>query len=253
MTGDTTGANGDEEARMSLGKSEYELGAALSTISHEIRNPLASLKLNAQLIARAIERGKAPRDEAGRLLMQSVDQLDSIAGALSDAAYISSGRLTFSIAPMDMVAAARVSAAEAETAWQRPITLDLPDKPVLVLGDVARVRQVIARLLANAVAFTPADRSITLAVRQKGDRARVEARDMGPGIAPSDLSLIFEPFYRGMGAPQPGVSGRVGQGLGLGLYIARGLIRGQGGEIGAESSPGQGATFWFTLPLAPRN
>jgi signal transduction histidine kinase len=253
MTGDTTGANGDEETRAPLGRSEFELGAALSTISHEIRNPLASLKLNAQLIARAIERGKAPRDEAGRLLIQAVDQLDSIAGLLSDAASISSGRLTFSIAPMDMVALARASAAEAEAVWKRAITLDVPDKPVLVLGDAARVRQVIARLLANAVAFTPAGRSITLAVRQRGDRARVETRDAGPGIAPRDLPLIFEPFYRGTDAPQPGVSGRAGQGLGLGLYIARGLIQGQGGEIGAESAPGQGASFWFTLPIAPRN
>lgn len=253
MTGDTTGVNSDEESRAPLGQSEYELGAALSTISHEIRNPLASLKLNAQLIARAIERGKAPRDEAGRLLIQAVDQLDSIAGALSEAGYISGGRLTLTLAPMDIVAITRATAAEAETAWQRPILLELPAKPVFVMGDAKRIHQVITQLIINAVTYTPADRTITLVVRQRSDRVRVEARDAGPGIAQSDLALIFEPFYRGTGAPQPGVSPRAGTGLGLGLYIARGLIHAQGGEIGAESVPGQGATIWFTLPLAPRN
>lgn len=244
-------ANGGDEERTPPGQDGCDLGLVLSSISHEIRNPLASLKLNAQMIARAIAQGRAPREESGRLLLRAVEQLDQIAATLSETAYIESDRLTLTVRPLDVVALARASAAEAEATWSRPITLEAPGKPITALGDAARVSEIIARLLANAATHTPAERTITLAVRQTQGWARVEARDDGAGIAPRDLPHIFEPFYRGASAPAPGAPAAVG--LGLGLTIARGLVQRQGGEIGVDAPPGQGATVWFTLPLAPRN
>lgn len=249
--GGAAGMSSGDEGRTPPGQADCDLGLTLSSISHEIRNPLASLKLNAQMIARAIAQGRAPRDESGRLLMQSVEQLDQIAAALSETAAIDSGRITLTILPLDVVALARISAAEAEAMWRRPIALESRSGSVVALGDAARVSEVIARLLANAAAHTPDGRAITLAVRQTPGRARIEARDEGVGIAPADLPRIFEPFYRGTSAPPLDQPARLG--LGLGLTIARGLVWRQGGEIGVDSTLGQGATAWFTLPLAPRN
>lgn len=244
-------ANGGDEERTPPGQDGCDLGLVLSSISHEIRNPLASLKLNAQMMARATAQGRAPREELGRLLLRAVEQLDQIAATLSETAYIASDRLTLTVRPLDVVALARASATEAEATWSRPIALEAPGKPITALGDATRVSEIIARLLANAIAHTPAGRAITLAVRQTRGRAHIEARDEGAGIAPGDLPHIFEPFYRGASASIHGAPAPVG--LGLGLTIARGLVWRQGGEIGVDSQPGQGATVWFTLPLAPRN
>lgn len=249
--GDTTGASGGEAERTSAPQQTCELSHILSTISHEIKNPLASLKLNAQLISRAIEQGKLPRSESARLLMQAVDQLNAIASELSDAARADSDRVALALKPVDIVALARRCATDAEATYRRPIRLEAPSIPLLAQADEARIRATIDALLANAVAYTPADRAITLAVRQAGARVRVEARDEGPGIAQQDLPYIFHAFYRGASVPQPGAP--EGIGLGLGLYIVRGIIRRHGGEVGAESAPGQGATVWFTLPQVVRN
>jgi len=251
MTGDTTGASGGETTQAPHTPRECELSHILSTISHELRNPLASLKLNAQMIARAIEQGKPPRSESMRLLTQAVDELDDIAGELSDAVRAESERFALSLKPVDLVALVRRSAATAEAAYHRPITLELPATPLLAQADEPRVSAALAHLLANAAAYTPADRAITLAVRRAGARVRVETRDEGPGIAQQDLPYIFAPFYRGGSVAQPDAP--EGAGLGLGLYIARCIIRRHGGEIGVESAPGKGATIWFTLPYVARN
>lgn len=234
-----------------------QMSHALSTIAHEIKNPLASLKLNAQMVARAIERGRAPRLESAALLSQAVDELDQIASALSEAARADSGRLTLSFTCVDIGALLRRIASEGAEAHGRPIVVELPQRqgPLLALADPARIQQVMDYLLANALAYSSAQTPITLAARRVGKRLRVETRDQGPGIAGRDRAYIFEPFYRGAPPPQPsGASG--GAGLGLSLYIARRIIELHGGEIGADAATGQpdhGASVWFTLPSATRS
>ncbi len=245
MTGDTAGSSGADAEQTPAHQREGELSQILSAISHEIKNPLASLKLNAQMLTRAIERGKPPRIESARLLTQAVDQLDHIASELSDAVRAESDRFELALNPVDLAALARRAGADAEATYQRPIALTAPVTPLLAQADEARVRLVMAYLLANAVKYTPKDRAIALAVRQVGARVRVEARDQGAGIAEHDLPYIFDAFYQGAAAPQPEAPESAS--LGLGLYIARCIIRRHGGEMGAESAPGRGATIWFSL------
>lgn len=251
MTGDTAGSSGADAEQTPAHLRDSELSHILSAISHEIKNPLASLKLNAQMLTRAIERGKQPRIESARLLTQAVDQLDHIASELSDAVRAESGRFELTLKPVDLVALARRAATDAEVTCQRPITLATPETPLVAQADEARIQLVMAYLLANAAKYTPKGRSITLAVRLAGSRVRVEVRDQGAGIAEHDLPYIFDAFYQGAAAPQPGAP--EGAGLGLGLYIARCIIRRHGGEMGAESAPGQGATIWFSLPQVTCN
>jgi signal transduction histidine kinase len=129
----------------------------------------------------------------------------------------------------------------------RPIRLALPPGETMpVLADADRIRQVVINYVTNALKFAPPDRPIEVGARREGGQARVWVRDEGPGVGQDDQERIWERGY------QVGVAQHSGSriGLGLGLYISRSLIEGHWGQVGVESVPGQGATFWFTLPLA---
>lgn len=251
MTSDTQGASGDDKAQTQPQLHHGEISQILSTISHELKNPLASLTLNAQMISRAIERGRNPRIESAQLLMQAVGQLDQIASELSDAVRAESDRFALALKPVDIAALARRAAAEAEAAYHRPITVEAPTRPLMAQADETRVRQVIGQTLINAVRYTPSERAITLWVGTDGERIRVETRDEGPGVAAHDMPYLFDAFYRGATDSQPHTA--AGSGLGLGLYIARCIVQRHGGDIGVVSAAGKGCVIWFTLPRATRS
>jgi two-component system sensor histidine kinase BaeS len=253
MMGDTAGSSAHEaqkppgqDGATSQAGQLSQMSHMLSAISHEIKNPLASLKLNAQMVTRAIERGRAPRVESAALLTQAVDQLDHIASELSDAVRADSDRLGLTLKCVDLASIVARAAPEAAAIYHRVIGTEVVGAPLLAQADESRIRQVIAYLLANAAKYTPAQGSIALAARRAGGRIRVEARDQGPGIVAHELPYILDAFYRGAAAPQ--AHSAEGPGLGLSLYIARRIIERHGGAMGAESTPGAGATIWFSLP-----
>jgi signal transduction histidine kinase len=108
---------------------------------------------------------------------------------------------------------------------------------------VERLRnEVLGNLLSNAIKFTPAGGSVTLSAAADGRGLRVRVRDTGPGIPADKTALVFEKFYQ---ADSPART----LGAGLGLAIARDMVIAHGGQIGVESEPGGGATFWFTIPV----
>jgi signal transduction histidine kinase len=117
-----------------------------------------------------------------------------------------------------------------------------PDLP-RVSADAARLHQVISNLVGNAIKFTPADGRIEITAEAGTGEAIVRVRDSGPGIPAEQLPHIFSRFWQGRSTDR--------RGIGLGLAIARGIVTAHGGRIWAESPPGAGATFSFTIPLAP--
>jgi signal transduction histidine kinase len=123
------------------------------------------------------------------------------------------------------------------------LVLDLSDLPKID-ADPHRISQVLSNLLGNAIKFTPEGGTVTLSAQPRDGVLSVTIADTGRGIAPEDLAHIFDRYWR------PKAS--AGEGTGLGLYIARGIVEAHGGRVWAESSP-QGATFVFTLPLDPRH
>jgi signal transduction histidine kinase len=116
---------------------------------------------------------------------------------------------------------------------------------VFVDADATRIRQIVQNLLANALSHTPEGGRVSVHVAREGGNAVVSVRDSGPGIAAEDLERIFERFYR-----VDESRGRERGGAGLGLSIVRRLVELHGGKVWAESMPGLGATFVFTLPVA---
>ena len=115
----------------------------------------------------------------------------------------------------------------------------------MVDGHAQRLKQAIGNLLGNAIKFTQPNGTVTLAVRQTGDKALVLVKDTGIGIPPSEQKRIFDRFYQ-VGSYLT----RQHAGLGLGLAIAQDIVRKHGGEIEVESQPGAGSTFSFSLPTS---
>jgi signal transduction histidine kinase len=130
----------------------------------------------------------------------------------------------------------------------RAIQLDVSAAhPLRVVADADRIGQVVTNYLTNALRYAPEDRPIAVSLHTAAGHVRVAVRDEGPGISPAQQRTIWARFERAARAQQP--RGAY-VGLGLGLYISREIIEHHGGQVGVDSTVGQGSTFWFMLPLA---
>jgi len=156
--------------------------------------------------------------------------------------------------PVDLLALARDAVSDARAvAPERPISLLVgpTDPPPVVIGDDARLRQVLANLIGNALQHTPADAAVTVRIgtvpseRTGAQVVRLSVEDAGPGLSTEDAERVFERFYRADAARD-----RRDGGSGLGLSIVAALVAGHGGTVDVDSTPGVGARFVVELPLA---
>ncbi len=154
--------------------------------------------------------------------------------------------------PADLGAVVREAVRELRLAQPgRALTLTLPpgEAPVIVEADGDRIGQVVTNYLRNALKYSPESAPVAGRLERvdtEGGVARVAVRDEGPGLEPEQQAHVWERFHR-----VPGIEAQsAGVGLGLGLYISKTIIERHGGAVREESAPGQGSTFWFTLPLA---
>jgi signal transduction histidine kinase/FixJ family two-component response regulator len=236
----------------------------LGIASHELRTPLTSITANVQMARRQFERASQqaahlepahslrPSLERSEVLLGRAERqlvrLDRLVGDLLDTSRLQAGKLEMRPEPCDVLEIVRDVVREQRAAWPaRGIALDLPRRASLpATADPDRVGQVVTNFLTNALKYSAPDQPVAVRVRRQGAAARVEVRDHGPGLTPDNQAHLFEKFYRVPGIEQQSGSG---VGLGLGLYICRAIIERHGGQVGVESTPGAGSTFWFTLPL----
>jgi signal transduction histidine kinase len=186
--------------------------------------------------------------------LASIERLDRLVSNLLDASRAREDRLAQRLQRIDLVEVVREAMEEQRQAHPRRIlrldsATQAPHKePIIVEADPDRIGQVISSFVSNAVKFSPPETPIRVTVTADGAdgaEARVAVYDEGIGIAEEEQERIWERFYQVEGA-EPLKDSLVG--LGLGLYISRDIIERHGGRIGVDSSPGSGATFWFTLP-----
>jgi two-component system, OmpR family, sensor kinase len=215
--------------------------------SHELRTPVAVIRSMTEL---AISQ---PSDAEGNLLVlrevnAESERLGHLISDLLALARADESQVKFDYEPvrLDLLTADVVSSLE-PLADERKVSLHVGDlKPTTVLGDAARLIQIIMSMVDNALIYTNAGGSVTLSVHASASQACLVVRDTGIGIARQDITHIFERFYRA----DPARSKSVG-GSGLGLAIVDWLVRAHNGTISVESDPGKGSAFTVMLPLAP--
>jgi signal transduction histidine kinase len=221
--------------------------AFLAGVAHDLRNPLSAIRMATQAPS-ARKATDEPRLQAMLDLVQrQVDRLERIAGDFLDAARIEAGQLELTMDDRDLRDVGR-SAVElyASSSAAHRIRLQLPDAPVLVRCDSARLDQVVNNLVSNAIKYSPDGGRIEITLERLGDEAILSVTDEGIGVTREDLLHIFEPFRRGARLKN------VVPGLGLGLAMARRIVERHGGRIEVASTPGRGSTFRVMLPVAGR-
>ena len=230
----------------------------VAAVSHDLRTPLTTMRAMVEAVADGVV---AEPEEVRRylgLMRGEVQHLSRLIDDLFELSQIESGALRLALAPTELPdLLAWTVAAYAAPARDGGVTLEHAAEGPLpaVQADPARLVRVLRNLIDNALKHTPAGGSVRVEARADGAAVRVTVRDSGPGLVEGAAERVFERFYRGARArtrsdPPAAPGGRDPQhtGAGLGLTIARGLVQAHGGRMWAESPPGSGAAFHFTLP-----
>lgn len=231
----------------------------MNAMGQELRTPLVTtqgtLHQARRLLLRTLESPLSDNTsdlltKLQALLTQAERQISAemrLVGNLLDASRIEASMFELSKAWYNLVDIVRETVAnQQELADQKRFELELSsDDLVAVIVDADHIRQALTNYLTNARKFSPADRPIKVSLQVRDGQACVFVQDKGPGIAESEQGRIWERFQQGQRQP-----GEAGGGLGLGLYITKAIIQQHRGQVGIESHVGEGATFWFTLPLA---
>ncbi len=222
---------------------EQQRQSTLADVSHELRTPLAVIQGNVEALLDGVYPADAehlePILEATRVMERLIEDLRTL--SLSEA-----GRLVLHREPTDLGALlGQVAAGYRSHAEQAGVQLIVTVAEAVPVMDVdpARIREVVANLLANALRHTPSGGSVDLAARLTGTEVEVTVRDTGSGMSAEELGRVFDRFYRSPDSP----------GSGLGLSIARDLVQAHGGTITATSDLGKGTTIRFTVPLEMRS
>jgi PAS domain S-box-containing protein len=214
----------------------------VSTVSVELRTPLTSIYGFAQTLLREdVAFGEPERRTFLEFISRESERLTTIVSALLSVARLDTGDVAVSLRPTDVgsVVSEVVSTAGVPDDARR-IVADVDGQEVAAQADPEKLRQVLDQLVSNAVKYSPRGGTVTVSARRRQDAVEVAVADEGVGIPLSERERIFTKFYKAGG----------GQGTGLGLFIAQGLVREMGGRISVDSEEGRGSRFAFELPLA---
>ncbi|MDC3953986.1 sensor histidine kinase [Polyangium jinanense] len=233
-----------QEAHREMDRLRDEFAAV---IAHDLRNPVAAMTLILDaLLAK-------PENDSVVVSVQQLQRLRRIGSRISrmtqdllDVSRIELRRLSLDRLPVSLEEATRSLLAEIEpTLGQHPVTLHVEDCVPEVFVDPARLAQILTNLLDNAAKYSGAGAPIRVTIRPEAGGAGLSVEDRGPGISAADLGRLFDRFSQAQRAREKNT------GLGLGLYITKGLMEAHGGTIAVESAQGQGSTFRLWFPAAP--
>ncbi|WP_234361694.1 HAMP domain-containing sensor histidine kinase [Plantactinospora sp. BB1] len=232
-------------------RSEERMRQFIADASHELRTPLTTIRGFAELYRQGVT--GSPEDTA-RLIRRIEDEAARMGLLVEDLLLLArlDRERPFTLAPVELpvLASDAVQAAKV-VAPDRPISLEIEPGAgsLVVLGDDARLRQVLGNLMTNALTHTPPEAAVTLRLRAERDDAVIEVADTGPGLSAEQAERVFERFYRADAARTRAAGGGVSTGLGLAIVAA--LVAGHNGSVEVVDTPGGGATFRVRLPRAP--
>jgi signal transduction histidine kinase len=221
----------------------------LSMVSHDIRAPLTGVLAYAYMIRdEGRNLNEADRRRYLDIIIDQGNRLNRLVDDLLDVQSFEAGKMSLDFLDLDLNGLVREAVETFKAAADlrgTNIMVSLPPGPLMVPGSPDRLFQAMSNLLSNALKFTPSHGSIEVRVETvggtDGPRATVSVKDNGPGIPPEFQDRLFEKFSRGDVSVQ---------GTGLGLALVKEIVEAHRGRVGAQSEPGQGSLFFFTLPLA---
>jgi PAS domain S-box-containing protein len=218
----------------------------ISIASHELKTPVTSLKVYAQMLGRQAERrGDAATALQLAKMESQVDKLTKLIANLLDVSKIEAGKLEFLSETFDVVALVRDIADSPKAIDQTHFVAVADSDPIMVCGDRDRIGQVIVNLLTNAIKYSPDADRVEVSLSRDEATVTIAVRDFGIGIDARFHDHIFDRFFQ-VADPEE----RTFPGLGMGLYISRDIARRHGGDIRIESKKGEGSTFSLVLPIA---
>jgi signal transduction histidine kinase len=221
----------------------------ISLVAHELRLPMTSIMGYTDLLRKGVV-GPVNDQQITflNIIRNSVERMAALVADLSDLNKMETAKFKLVVAELSLNACLEEVVHNLQPKFSEKkqilgveIPANLPD----VYADRIRVVKVVTNLLNNACMYTPEGGRVDLITRLEDQQVRVEVSDTGIGISPEDQTHLFQQFFRSEDAKV-----REQQGWGLGLSVVKGLVELMGGEVGAESRPGIGSTFWFTLPTA---
>ncbi|WP_405623887.1 ATP-binding protein [Streptomyces sp. NBC_00076] len=220
--------------------------ALLAAVSHDLRTPLAGIKASVtSLRSDDVEWSEEDQAELLAAIEEGADRLDHLVGNLLDMSRLQTGTVEPLIREVDLdevVPLALVGIPDPESA----VALDIPETLPMVAVDKGLLERSVANVVENAVKYSPDGEPVIVSASALADRVEVRVVDRGPGVPDEAKDRIFAPFQRHGDAPR-------GNGVGLGLAVARGFAEAMGGTLTAEDTPGGGLTMVLTLPAAPRH
>ncbi|MDX2090398.1 MAG: ATP-binding protein [Kofleriaceae bacterium] len=216
----------------------------MGIVAHDLRSPLGAITMRATMLHRQADSDDTRRQAAS--IENVAMRMEYLIKSMMDVVTMEAGRFSLirtSLSVDDLVREAVELFAPLAAAKQVHIEALIKDPGLETHADRERMLQVLANLIGNALKFTPQGGHVIASVERQGDQLRIGIFDTGPGISSQHLAHIFDRFWK---HDTPGVKG-----TGLGLFIAKNIVEAHGGRIWAESEPGQGARFYFTLALTP--
>ena len=220
----------------------------VANVSHELRTPLSIIKGYVETLLEEQPPDTLTAHQFLETIQRHSRRLEALIGDLLSISELESQQARLNLAPVSVAATAQAAIEElAQRALEKKTTVTLqfpPDLPA-VRGDPQRLHQVLMNLLDNAIKYTPAGTRVTVSATAAPNEVEVCVADNGPGIAPEHLPRIFERFYRVDKARSRELGG-----TGLGLSIVKHIVQAHGGRVWADSTPGTGSRFYFTLPRA---
>ncbi len=234
-------AQAAEAARLAAANSMRT--ALLAAVSHDLRTPLAGIKAaSSALRSTGLQLSEADQAELVETVDASADRLSALVDNLLDMSRLQAGAVTPALSPSELpdVVARALSWLDSDDRGR--VRLDWPDELAPVLADPGLLERVVANLVSNAARHARTG-PISLSAGAVGGRVELRVADRGPGIPPADRERVFVAFQRLGDSPS-------GQGVGLGLAVARGLTEAMGGALTAEDTPGGGVTMVVSLTVA---
>ncbi|MGN7203187.1 ATP-binding protein [Pedobacter sp. SAFR-022] len=219
----------------------------ISMVSHELKTPLTSMHGYLQVLQRNATRNAddSSKSLAGKAIRQ-VDRMMKLINSFLNVSRLENNQIHIERKCFDMAELIRESEEESMVQVSNHQFVFAAAERMMVKADRDKIGQVINNLISNAVKYSPQGSTIHIACRIQDGHAMVSVRDEGKGLAEADLSKIFERYYRVNNAESQTIAG-----FGIGLYLCFEIIKRHDGRIWAESSPGSGSTFYFTLPIDP--